>query len=78
LLIYDVYPWSLLVALPCVHVVWPYLVHLFYFSSFCICSFLTVVSSSLKILYSFFYTEYINCIDLNFPLLPSTSHGHTD
>jgi hypothetical protein len=43
-----------------------WLVHLFYFSSFCLSLFLMVISTGLKILYSFLYREYINHIHLYF------------
>jgi hypothetical protein len=49
-------------------------VHLLYFSSFYLSPFGMVVSTSLKILHSFLYREYINYIHLlNFLLLPSPS-----
>jgi hypothetical protein len=63
------------VAVPCLYVLKPDLVHLLYFSSFYLSPFLMVVSTGLKILYSFLYREYIKHIHLlNFRLLPSPSH----
>jgi hypothetical protein len=48
--------------------------HLLYFSSFCLSPFLMVISTCLKILYSFLYRKCINYIHLhNFFLLPSSS-----
>jgi hypothetical protein len=52
------------VALPCIYVLQPNLVHILYFSSLYLSAFLTVVSTSLKILHSFLYGEYINHIHL--------------
>jgi hypothetical protein len=72
LVVYNSYSRSFLVALLCLYVLWPNLVHLLYFSSFYLSPLLMVVSTSLKILYSFLYREYINHIHLlYFLLLPS-------
>jgi hypothetical protein len=52
----------------------PELVHLLYFSSFCLSFLFIVASIGLKILYSFLNAEYINRIHFpNFLLLPSFS-----
>jgi hypothetical protein len=62
------------VTFPCIYVLQPKLVHLLYFSSFYLSPLLMVVSTVLKILYSFLYRGYINHIHfLNFPLLPLPS-----
>jgi hypothetical protein len=51
------------------------IVHLLYFSSFCLSPLFMVALSGLKILYVFLYREYVSHIHLlNSLLLPSPSH----
>jgi hypothetical protein len=54
------YTGSFLVALRCIYVLYPKLVHLLYFSLVYYSPFLIRVSTGLKILYSFLYREYIS------------------
>jgi hypothetical protein len=71
LFVEDSYIGCFIVIFLCIYVLSPELVHPLYFSSFYLNSFLMVISTGLKILYSFLYREYINHIHLNFSLLPS-------
>jgi hypothetical protein len=59
---------------PCIYVLRSELVHPPYFLPFYLSRLLMVISTGLKILYSFLYRKYINYIHLlNFILLPSFS-----
>jgi hypothetical protein len=75
LFVYNSSTGRFLVTFPCLYILYPKLVHPFYFSPFYLSPLLTVILTNLKILYSILYTKYITHIHLfNFLLLPSFSH----
>jgi hypothetical protein len=74
----DSYTEKHLALLPCTCVLQPKLVNLYQISSLFPSPFPIVVSASLKLLYSFIYTDHINHIqDFVFLLFPYSSHGQS-
>jgi hypothetical protein len=74
----DSYTERFLALLPCTYVLQPTLVHLYQNHSLLPSSLTIVASASLRLLYSFLYSEYMNYIQvLYFLLFPYAFHVHS-